>query len=69
MPFNKTVGYVAVALGTVFLVFAWRGSNAPIDQLADAVTGRFSQGTMAYLIAGVGLVIAGALLLLVRPRA
>lgn len=68
MPFSQIAGYVGLILGVVCLYFVWRASNTPMDQLANAATGRFTQSTMLYLMGGVGLVIAGSLSLLFGPR-
>ena len=57
-------GLVALAVGALLLFFAWRTSNAPLEQMSEALTGRFSDGTMWYLVGGVAGVVAGAALLL-----
>lgn len=69
MSLSQIAGYVGLAVGAILLFFAWRSSNAPIDQLAEAATGRFTQTTMLYLVGGGGLAIAGVALLLFGPRA
>ncbi len=63
MTQSKIIGLVALVLGTVLLFFAWRGTNTPVDQMTEAMTGRFSGDTMWFMIAGlVGVVAGGALL-------
>jgi drug/metabolite transporter (DMT)-like permease len=60
----KIVGLAILVLGVVLLFFAWRASNAPVEQLAEALTGRYSDRTMVYLFSGIaGVVIGGAALL------
>lgn len=64
MTQTNTIGLLALTVGTVPLFFfAWRASNAPVEQLSDALTGRFTENTMWYLIGGViGFVAGGTLL-------
>ena len=60
----RIIGFVALALGGVLLIFAWRASNAPIEQLSEALIGRYTNNTMWYLLAGIAGVVVGAVLLL-----
>jgi LPXTG-motif cell wall-anchored protein len=63
MTQTNIIGFVALAIGIVLLFFAWRASNAPVEQLSEALTGRYTQNTMWYLIGGIaGVVVGGALL-------
>ena len=58
-----TIGFVALAVGAVLLFFAFQGSNAPVDQVSEALTGRYTGNTMWYLLGGLtGTVAGGALL-------
>ena len=59
MKQSNIFALVAFALGIVLLFFAWRGSNAPVDQMAEAMTGRFTGNTMWLMIAGIIGVLAG----------
>jgi hypothetical protein len=64
MSQSRILGIVALALGGVLLVFAWRAANAPIEQVTEALTGRYTNNTMWFLLAGIaGVVVGGALLL------
>jgi len=61
---NSTIGgIVALALGGALLFFAWRASNAPVDQLSEALTGRYTENTMWYVLGGVAGIVAGVALL------
>jgi hypothetical protein len=40
----------------------YKASNAPVDQLSNALTGRFTDRTMWYLIAGIAAAVGGAAL-------
>lgn len=64
----RIIGLVALALGGVLLIFAWRASNAPIEQLSEALTGRYTNNTMWYLLAGIAGVVVGGVLLLQDAR-
>lgn len=64
MTQTNIFGIVAMAVGLVLLLFAWRASNAPLDQVSEALTGRFTGNTMWYLLGGVVGIVAGAALLI-----
>jgi len=63
MTQTNIIGLVVLAVGAVLLFFAWRASQAPMDQMSEALTGRFTGNTMWYLLGGVVGVVAGAGLL------
>ena len=56
-------GLVPLAVGVLLLFFAWQTSNAPVNQMAEALTGRYTDNTMLYLIGGVIGVVVGLALL------
>lgn len=63
MTLTNILGLVSVAVGIALFYFAWKASNAPVDQLSEALTGRFTGNTMRYLIGGlIGIVAGGSLL-------
>lgn len=63
MAQTHIIGFVALALGSILLFFAWKASNAPVEQISEALTGRFTGNTMWYLVGGViGVVVGGALI-------
>lgn len=63
MTQSSIIGAIALAVGVALLFFAWRASTAPVDQVSEALTGRFTGNTMWHLIGGVIAVMAGAGLL------
>ena len=65
---SRILGAALLAIGVVLLIFAYRASNAPLDQISAALTGRYSSQTMWYLILGIGGVIGGGLLFLTGSR-
>ncbi|MCD1625872.1 MAG: DUF3185 family protein [Paracoccaceae bacterium] len=64
MSQSKTIGLVVLAIGSILLFFAWRASQAPVDQISEALTGRFTENTMLYLVSGLIGIVAGIALLL-----
>ena len=63
MTQTAIIGLIVLAIGTLLLFFAWRASNTPVEQISEALTGRFTGNTMWYLVGGViGVVAGGALL-------
>jgi len=69
MKSGQIIGIVVFAIGLVLLYFAYNASNAPVDQITNAVTGRFTNQTMWYLIGGIAAAIGGGLLFLFGRRA
>lgn len=69
MSGNRIIGLVLVAVGIVLLVFGMNASQAPVDQVTQTFTGRFTQTTMAYIIIGIVAVVGGGLLALMGRRA
>lgn len=64
MTQTTIAGLIVLAVGTVLLFFARRASNTPVEQVSEALTGRFTGNTMWYLLGGVVGVVAGGALLL-----
>ncbi|MBI1206862.1 MAG: DUF3185 family protein [Azospirillum sp.] len=69
MTSNQVFGIVILAIGIALLGVAYNASNAPLDQISNAVTGRFTDRTMWYGIGGAAAALAGVLLMLVGRRA
>lgn len=69
MSANRMIGIAALVVGVVLLVFAFQSANAPLDQVSNALTGRFTSQTMLYLIGGIALALLGGLLTLFGRRA
>jgi drug/metabolite transporter (DMT)-like permease len=69
MQMNRIAGAVVFAVGVVFLIFAYRASNAPLDQIADTFTGHYTNQTMWYLVLGVAGAVGGGLLFAAGGRA
>jgi hypothetical protein len=65
---NRIIGVVILAVGIVLVIFGMNASQAPLDQVSQTFTGRFTQTTMMYLIVGIVAVIGGGLLALSGRR-
>jgi uncharacterized membrane protein YdcZ (DUF606 family) len=63
MSQTSIFGLVALTVGAVLLFFAWRASQAPMEQISEALTGRYTDNTMWYLLGGIVAVVVGAGLL------
>lgn len=60
----KTVGLILLVLGAILLYFGYNAATSPMEELGEAVTGRYSDETMMYLIAGGVSGIVGIFMLL-----
>jgi len=59
---NRIIGLVVFAVGVVLLVFAYDSSNAPLEELSNTITGRYSDETMWYFVIGIAAAVGGGLL-------
>jgi LPXTG-motif cell wall-anchored protein len=50
------------------LGFAYHFSEAPTDQISNALTGRYTDSTMWYIIAGIAAVVGGGFLTVSAKR-
>lgn len=64
MTLSNIIGLIALIIGVILLFFAYQASNAPANQISEALTGQVTDNTMLYLIGGVIGVVVGAGLLL-----
>ncbi len=69
MPMGRVLGAIALAAGVILLIFGLNASDAPIEQLSETVTGRYSDSTMWYLIGGGAAACGGLVLLLLGRKA
>ena len=63
MSMTQILGAVALVVGLVLLVFAYNASTAPMEQVSEVLTGRYSSQTMWYLILGMAAAVGGVLLI------
>lgn len=68
MSQQRIVGIVLLVLGVVILLFGLNASDSVGDQVSEAVTGRFTDKTMWYIIGGIGLAVVGVLMSLMGAK-
>ena len=67
MKISALVGVVLLAIGVVLLFFGFNAASSPIEEVGEALTGRYSNETMGYFIAGAAAGVAG-LFVIIRRR-
>jgi hypothetical protein len=60
----RALGWAVLATGVLLLVFAFNASGSPVEQLSDTLTGRYTNGTVWYLVGGIAGVVGGGSLVL-----
>lgn len=68
MKTNQIIGVAVFAVGAVLLGFAYHSTNAPLEQLSEKITGRYSSETMWYFATGIAAVVGGGLLAVFGSR-
>jgi uncharacterized membrane protein len=63
MSSNKMIGIVLLVIGGIALYFGVNATNAPMEEVTEAVTGQYSDQTMLYLIGGAVAGVAGLAML------
>lgn len=61
---NKILGIALLVIGVILLFFGYNASQSLGEQMAESFTGKFSDETMWYIIAGAASVVVGAVLTL-----
>jgi len=61
---TKVIGIGLLVLGAILLYFGLNATNAPMEELGEAMTGKYSDNTMMYLIGGGVAAVAGLFVLL-----
>ena len=61
---KKLIAIALLALGVVLVLFGFNQADAPTEKISEAVTGRYSDQTMMYLIGGSVAAIVGLVMLL-----
>ncbi|MDX1481978.1 MAG: DUF3185 family protein [Woeseiaceae bacterium] len=60
---KSMAGIALLIVGLVLLYFGYNASQSPAEELSEALTGRFSDDTMFYLIGGAIAGVLGAVML------
>ncbi len=66
MKQTKLLGIILFAVGAVLLFFGLNAANSPIEEIGEALTGRYSNETMLYLVGGAVLAVVGFIMLIRR---
>lgn len=56
---KKLIGLVILIVGLVLLYFGFNQANSAVGEIGEAITGKYTDETMAYLIAGIIATILG----------
>lgn len=68
MSTARAFGLALLAAGAILLYFGWQSTESMGEKLIEGVTGRYSDGTMGYLIGGAVAAIVGIGLMLSGKR-
>lgn len=58
------IGLALLVIGIILLAFGFNASNSPSEELAETLTGRYSDETMFYFIGGAVAAVLGVALLI-----
>lgn len=62
MTMSRIIGVALFAIGVVVLAFAYNSTKAPLEELSNTITGRYSDETMWYFAVGIAAAVGGGLL-------
>lgn len=62
MSTNKLLGIVLLIAGAVLIYFGMNAANSPMEEVSEAVTGRYTDQTMWYIIGGAVAAVLGLVL-------
>jgi len=68
MNSNKLIGLVLIVVGAVLLYFGLQATGSFVGEMQEAVTGRYSNETMFYLIGGGAALVVGIVMLARKGR-
>ncbi len=61
---RRIIGVVLLIVGVILLIVGINASHSVADQMSNTFTGRFTQGTTWYIIAGIACGVVGLLMVL-----
>lgn len=64
MSGKRLIGIALLVVGVILLVMGFNATQAPVEELTESFTGRFSDETMVYLIGGAVAAVIGLVMLL-----
>jgi len=60
MNAGRIIGFVLLAVGVVLLLFGLNATDALGEEVKENLTGKYSDGTMLYLVGGIAAIVLGA---------
>jgi hypothetical protein len=66
MKSTQVIGVALLVLGAVLLFFGYQAATSPVEEIGEALFGRYSDETMLYIIGGAVSAVVGLVLLLKR---
>jgi hypothetical protein len=66
MNATTVIGAALLVLGIVLLFFGYQAATSPVEEIGEAIFGRYSDETMFYIIGGAVSTVVGLVLLLKR---
>ncbi|KTG16269.1 MULTISPECIES: DUF3185 family protein [unclassified Guyparkeria] len=68
MKGQQLIGVALLVLGLILLYFGYESSQGLDDQVSEALTGEYTEGTMFYWIAGGVSAVVGLVMLVARKK-
>lgn len=68
MSAKRILGLVLLIVGAILLFFGVQSTGALSEKVVEGVTGRYTDGTMAYLVGGGASALLGLVLLVAGNR-
>jgi len=68
MSQRKIIGVILLVIGVILLVFGYNATQATGEQLAENLTGHYSDQTMVYIIVGAVAAVGGLLMVFTGGR-
>lgn len=65
----RIIGIVLAVVGALLLYFGFQSSQGVAEKVVEGVSGRYTEGTMGYIIGGVALLVGGVALIFFSNRA
>ena len=66
MESQKLIGIILLVVGVILLYFGWQSTQSVGEQLVEGLTGRFSDETLWFIIAGAAAAVGGCFLAFFR---
>jgi len=64
----KFIGIILFIIGIILLAFGINAINTTTESTVETVTGKYTSGTMGYLISGIVLLCLGGFIIFRKPK-